>query len=143
MTEIARMTTLKPINADRLLIRYVAAVSRTGGTPHSEVGHDEEHGENSGGRTRLGGGDCHAEGGLEQQPRAGTGDRRSQQVEGERWVVESDDNQGHADGYTDETEDEHPDDGQFREQRLGEGGHARTRKPASPQMNGELSCSSL
>jgi hypothetical protein len=33
MTDTARMTALKPINADRLLIRYVAAVNRTGGRP--------------------------------------------------------------------------------------------------------------
>ncbi len=30
MTETARMTALKTINADRLLIRCVAAVNRTG-----------------------------------------------------------------------------------------------------------------
>jgi hypothetical protein len=42
---------------------------------YSEVGDDKEHGENSGGRTRLGGGDCHAEGGFEQQPGSGSGDR--------------------------------------------------------------------
>ena len=64
-----------------------------------------------------------AEGGLEERARAGGG--RSEQVEDQLWVVQSDDDQGRADGDTDETEDEHLIDGQFREQRLGEGGHAK------------------